>query len=198
MNSDMRVQLVDYFQAIRLGSRGPITISDEAFQLFDGIYKSWGELPDSRLITYGSRRQTHLLKLLIVTACADLRTEISAEDVILANTILTYTETYMPKALGEFGKSKNSPVSQTVLETINQGEAIGGITAREIFKAVAQDVDGMNELVNILIKLTSSGKVKSVDSQGQVIFLPVKKKLEVKNEFVNMNLLWEYKLKEAT
>ncbi len=123
--------------------------------------------------------------------------EIGIEDVILAHSLLTYTETYMPKALGEFGKSKNSAVSQVVLETIQQAEDFGGITGRDLFKAVAQDVEGMNELMVIISKLGNAGKIKVVESGELNLYMPIRRKVKQDSKFINMNLLWEYRLREA-
>ncbi len=197
MDLDARRELVEHFLFIRTKMHGAITMTAEAYDAFDEIYQKGTELPDSRLATYANRRQLHFIKLMMVTAIADCRMEIGIEDVILAHSLLTYTETYMPKALGEFGKSKNSAVSQVVLETIQQAEDFGGITGRDLFKAVAQDVEGMNELMVIISKLGNAGKIKVVEAGELNLYMPIRRKVKQDSKFINMNLLWEYRLREA-
>jgi len=191
---DLKVMVIDLLRTIRATLYGEIGLEKVAYDALDFIYNNFAELPDARFASYSSRRFTHLLKLCIIVAACDLRTTITLDDVIFANTILTYTEKAMPTALGEFGKSRNSEVANVVLDEIRNSAGVGGITIRELFAKVSQDVDTTYDLSNLCMKLAESGKIKKGTKDGDVVLLPVEVKLGVGNQYVNFNLLWEVKL----
>jgi hypothetical protein len=198
LDSQGKELIIDLFKEIRMRMHGPMRLTDDAYKAMDYIYQRWADLPDARLATYSGRRQDHLIKLMMICAVVDFRMEITEADVILANTILTYTELYMPQALGEFGKARNAEQSQIVLQIINDGELVGGLTARVLFQGCSQSVECMNDLVNILLKLTSANKIKSVEGVGGTpVFLPIKKKIPIKSKYIDMELLYEFRFKEA-
>lgn len=189
-----KAMIVDLLRAVRSTLYGEIGLDSAAYDALDFIYNNFAELPDARFASYSSRRFTHLLKLCIIVVACDLRTAITVEDVIFANTILTYTEKGMPTALGEFGKSRNSEVANVVLDEIRNSAAIGGITIRELFSKVSQDVDTAYDLSNICLKLAESNKIKKGNKAGEIVLLPIDVKLGVGNQYVNFDLLWEVKL----
>jgi hypothetical protein len=196
----LKASIIDYLSVIANDFHGALTLDEDAFDALHWIYQNWVDLPDSRLLTYSGRRQTHLIKLMIISAVSDFRMNINLQDVILANSILTYTELSMPKALGEFGKSRNSGLSQVILDTIYQGTGAGGYSAREIFKAVGQDAENMNEVIAVLTKLIGSGEIRSVDGQGEdsiPVYLPVKRQIVTTSKYLDLDLLYEHKFKEA-
>lgn len=147
--------------------RGAISISSEAHTILDRIYKEFVDLEDYRFKHYSTRRFTHLLKLSLCFAALRCSTEINREDAIQANTLLHYTELRMSKALGEYGKAKNSDVANSILEIIKHSKT--PVNAKRLWKHVAQDLNKQEELLEILKSLLASGKIKSLpDGAGFV------------------------------
>jgi galactokinase/mevalonate kinase-like predicted kinase len=145
--------------------KGPMDISEEARVILDRMYKEYGGVDDPRFKHYGTRRFTHLLKLCIILAASDIRLEITAEDALNANTLLYYTELRMPKALGEYGKSKYSDVSHDILESLSS--AVKPLTMNEIFKLVSKDLTKITELADILKNLLAAEKIQIVNVRGK-------------------------------
>ncbi len=198
LDPEKRLFIVQLLQEIRLNMHGPIELSPEAYAAIDNIYNTTGDLQDSRLATYSGRRLQHLLKLCIVVVTADLRTTLTVDDVILANSVLSYTEIYMSKALGEFGKSKNSEVSQIVYDAIADHDFMGGILATELVTLVSRDIDSIHVLTNILHKLRESGRIEQGEQRGGIpVVRIVKRQLKLTNKYTNLELLYEYRNKEA-
>lgn len=147
--------------------RGKITISPEAHTAFDRIYKEFVDLDDYRFKHYSTRRFTHLLKLSLCFAALRCAKEISQIDAIQANTLLHYTELRMSKALGEYGKAKNSDVANSILEIIKHSKT--PVVAKRLWKHVAQDLNKQEELLEILKGLLAAGKIRNLpDGQGFV------------------------------
>ncbi len=156
--------------AIKEKVRGEIGISPEALELLDKIYFSSESMNDPRFDAYEGRRNIHLLKLAMLSMAARLSTTINIGDIIEANTVLTYTEHLMPKALGEFGRSRNSSITHKIMELIDAAKTPIGFKA--IWKVLHQDFDNRNQLLEILGNLQVADKVQAIDSNG---WLPVKK-----------------------
>lgn len=152
--------LITYLQSIRGTVHGEARISDEVKGLIDRIYKLETRNDDTRFDTYYNRRLTHLFKLCLIVSAARCSTEITARDVIYANTILSHTEQFMPRALGEFGKGKSSDVAHKILEVIYSAARV--ITLKEIFTQVSTDVDKLIQVQEILNNLTIADKIQIV------------------------------------
>lgn len=182
-------QLVEYLQEIKLNCRGQATLLPEAKRLLDKIYKEWKDLPDVRFVSYSNRRLQHLLKICLVVAAARLSTEISAQDVLYANTILSHTEHLMPKALGEFGKARNSDTVHKVMEVLEHATTVLNIS--EIWKHVVQDLEKISDLADILRNLSMADKIQAVKGG----FLSKKSVLEeVSSDKVDYKLLTDAEL----
>lgn len=151
--------------------RGEVAVDREARKILDRMYKEFNPLDDPRFSSYGTRRFTHLLKLAIIFAAADLRTEIIEEDCLRANTILHFTEVRMPKALGEFGKSKYGEVSNTLLNAL--AKTTGPLTHNELWKLVAKDLSKTAELGDIIKGLMAAGKIQVVTMHGKQGYMPL-------------------------
>jgi hypothetical protein len=93
---------------------------------------------------------------------------ITESTVIEANTYLSYIETLMPKALGEFGKSRNSDVTHKILTFI---ESHDGCSLKDLIKLVSSDLEKTSDIGDIIRKLSSSEKIQSING----IFLPMRK-----------------------
>ena len=181
--------IVERLREIKATVTGPANLTTGAESTLDGIYKSHAGINDVRFESYSQRRLDHLIKLCLIVSASDCRTSISEDDVIYANTILTHAELYMPKALGEFGKGKNSDVSHKILSIITA--APGVTTLKDLWKQVHQDLEDMAQLGKILNNLCEAGKIQRVPAMGA--FLPQHRVIEDSrsSKFVNMALLTE-------
>jgi hypothetical protein len=157
-------------------------MDSDAMQLLDRIYKAWPGLSDLRFEHYANRRLTHLIKLCLVCCISRLGTTIEQEDVIYANTILSFTEQLMPKALGEFGKSKRSEVTHKIMAAIDK--SLKPITLQELWKVVHQDLETRQQMVDILGNLQMAEKIQAVNNG----WLPNKKVIE---ESVKGSVNWD-------
>jgi hypothetical protein len=156
-SSPPRDSIVSILRGIKADVRGEAKFGNSAFKLIDTIYKSWPGIDDIRFEHYTNRRFAHLLKLVLVVTAARLSIVVSEEDVIYANTILTYTESFMPSALGEFGKSKFAEVNNKVINFLNSCEAPQ--TFKQIWSEVSNDLDKMDSLTDIIRNLTAADKI---------------------------------------
>ena len=160
--------MLDYLTKIKTLCIGEVTLHPEAYTLIEQIYYTWQPIPDHRFEHYTGRRHTHLLKLAIICAAMRVATHIIPEDVLLANTILTFAEYEMPDAMGEFGKGRNSAVAHKILEILNKSEK--PLTISDIIKHVHSDVDNLSAITDIVRGLQMADKIQIVDGA----FLPKK------------------------
>ena len=188
----LRQQLVDEFTEIKTQVSGEATITSKARDMLQTIYHSFEGLEDARFKHYSTRRYTHLLKLCLLTAAAARRIEIRAEDVLFANTLLTYTEHRMPNAMGEFGKAKNADVAARIISVL--ADAKGPMDTPALWKQVQSDLDKPEDLNKLLAGLVQGGKIQYVsrnktgNAQGYLI---VRKMLSNKHVYCDFSLLKE-------
>ena len=166
---ELQEEIIGLLHHIKQELIGEIKISPTAKDLIHTIYHTWADLDDIRFEHYSNRRLTHLLKLCLVVAASRVANEIGEQDVIYANTLLTFTEQLMPKALGEFGKAKNSAITHKVMTAIDA--TVMPMTIQNIWKLVHQDLDNRNQLIEILGGLQVADKIQAA-GKG---YLPKKK-----------------------
>lgn len=152
--------LIETLRQIKSTVFGPAQLTGTAERLLSKIYQLDPKVDDVRFASYSNRRFDHLLKLCLIVSANRFSTEITERDVIYANTILAHAEQYMPRALGEFGKAKNSDVTHKVLQIIY--DAPGAVSFKEIWKHVQPDLEKMSMLQDILVSLQSAEKIQSV------------------------------------
>lgn len=186
--------LLQDLYAIKSQCIGEIGITPHAYSALDTIYKSWPELEDPRFKHYSTRRFTHLLKLCMIWCCSNKRLAINTEDVLWANTILSYTELGMPKAMGELGRKKGSEAASKIMAKLY--EAKRPIAAIELWKEVDTELESMGAMMQILQNLQTADKIQVVSiagSKGDKGFLPKQKPIGIKNLYVDLKLLkgWE-------
>ena len=181
-------ELITLLSRIKKEVTGEVKMSPEAMELLDQIYNSWPGMDDIRFEHYANRRLTHLLKLALVLVASRVSSHIEAEDVIYANTLLTFTEQLMPKALGEFGKASNSDIAHKVMATIDAART--PISFQLLWKATHADFNNRNQLVEILGNLQVAEKIQIVPlgDEGGSGYLPRKK---VREEGVSGAVNWE-------
>lgn len=159
--------LVNFLKGLKTNVSIRVEYTGDARKLLDAIYKSPGTLADPRFESYYNRRFTQLLKLCIICMCSLGRRSVDGLVVRYANTILVHAETFMPKALGEFGLAKNSDVTHKVLGVIY--DAPGPVTLKDIWKVVHQDFEKIQQLGDVLMNLKEADKIQSIPNIG---FLP--------------------------
>lgn len=161
--SVQKASLVEKLKRIKENIRGEIHYSEESMPFLDRIYKEFHPIDDSRFSKYSARRFTHLLKLALILTVMEERLVITKNDLIKANTILHAAELKMPKALGEFGKSRYSNVSNMIIECLNHSSK--PVTISELWKLVAKDLTKVNELGEIIKNLQHAGKIQVVTTK---------------------------------
>lgn len=165
------------------GRRGQAIIQEQLWDgLLDKIYKGFQDIPDTRFVKYSTRRFTQLLKLcLILAACKD--TSVITDDIVIeANTVLTASEINMPKAAGEFGKNKNSDVTNEVLNYLAKVSMPQKIT--DLWPVVQRNLTRIAELQDLMAGLQLADKVQ-LTPLGWL----AKKSPPRKYEFVDFSLL---------
>lgn len=171
--------LVASLHRIKIAAVGKAILPAASLQLLEKVYTTYQGIDDIRFESYSQRRFTHLLKLCLTISACHYSNVILPEHIVEANTILTHTERLMPRALGEFGKSKNSDITQKVMSVLHN--AYGVITISDIWVQVHQDLGKMAELGDILRNLVAAKRivpagagflaVRSVveDTQGELL-----------------------------
>lgn len=172
---EIEKELAYKLREMKIKSAGEITLNPLAAKLLDKIYKNWENLDDVRFEHYSNRRFTHLLKLCIIYCAARMSTIINERDVIIANTILSHTEHLMPKALGEFGKSRYSDVTHKIMTLLEK--ATRPITPKEIMIAVHSDVDSPAVVAELIKGLQHVDKIMQVNG-GFLAKKKVRKELD--------------------
>jgi hypothetical protein len=133
-----------------------------------------------------NRRFSHLLKLCLVVSAAAMRSVVEECDVVYANTILTHTEHGMSKALGEFGKSKNSDVSHKLVQVLEN--SYEPVSVKQLWMQLHNDLDDIGRMKDMLTSLVIAEKVISTKAG----FL-IRRKVfdEVSDTYVDFSLLTE-------
>jgi len=163
---------------------GEMKLSEPVSKALTTIYNKFKGLHDTRFSYYGTRRFTQLIKLTMIHALADYSHEIKLTHVIRANTLLTHTEHHMPRALGEFGRAKNSVIIHRLMQIIES--RYKPIDFVELWKEVQGDMDKVSELGEAIKSLMMSGKIQAVEGG----FLPVKAvQIEENSDLYDWNYL---------
>lgn len=183
----LRKSLVEGLIKIRGEFRGHIPIEPYAYVALDEIYQEWKEIDDIRFKSYSQRRFTHLLKLCMCCAAAQGRRSIDSRIVEYANSILHYTESFMPKALGEFGKARHSDTTSKILELIDKADKPLNPMA-DIWPHVQRDLDSHQEMIKIIMGLKDAGKIQQTGGG----ILSNKKPPSFDHPYCKVNLLREY------
>jgi len=181
-------RIVDRLREIKLSHSGPIELSSGARSLLARIYDKHKKISDVRFDAYNTRRFSHLFKLCIIiyAACNKNGKFLEREHVVYANTILAHAELYMSKALGGFGKAKNSDVSHRVLMILDS--AVHALPITEIWKHVQTDLEKIEQLAEIIRGLLQADKI--MVAPGGKGFLSKKRLVDEEvNDMVDFNLL---------
>lgn len=164
-DKELEDKLITRLAKLRKDAHGPLSFAPDSEGTLDRIYKEFRPIDDVRFTHYSTRRFTHLLKLCIILATVDSRNSITATDAIRANTVLQAAERRMPKALGEFGRSKNSAATAAILETLARTHA--PLSINDLWKLVHKDLNKFAELTDIIMGLVRAEKVQPIKVGGK-------------------------------
>jgi energy-coupling factor transporter ATP-binding protein EcfA2 len=184
--ASLRTSLSERLRHIREVVKGEAAVTEDARILLDRINQQWQPMQDSRFQHYATRRFNQLIKLCLVFSAFDTRTEISADVVRDANTILSHTEELMPKAIGEFGKAKNADVTSKIMEILWQSSK--GLTTKQLWMLVSSDLNQYSDLAQILSNLVHAEKVQSQIIAKEQHWLPKNIIKGQPAEFINQEL----------
>jgi len=159
-STDATLEIVGLLRRIKTSVIGAASITPDARKLLDKIYKTYTGINDVRFESYSNRRFTHLLKLCLIQSAAICSTTITEDVVIHANTVLSHTEKLMPKALGEFGKAKDSDITHKVMQILEATNRV--LSLNDIWKHVHNDLDSVGKLTDLLRNLIVADKITPV------------------------------------
>ncbi len=176
-------QIDDTFSYLSNTFDGDMKETDGAIKLIDELYDVEIKLNDPRFIYYVDRRQQHLLKLSVILAAARRNKNIEKQDVEEANLLLTYTERFMPDALGEYGLSPLSTAKQKMLEFIQHAK--GPVTTDILWVVMNRDMKAV-DFRNSLMELQNSGKIMEVHTNQGQAYVYVDKETEETERVINL------------
>lgn len=158
-NEEETNSIVNQFQQIKATCIGRAGFSDSAKSLVNKIYHSFTGIGDVRFEAYSNRRFEQLIKLCLLHAAAQGNGYVDELSVVRANTILCFTERLMPRALGEFGRSRNADVSHKIIEYM-ESRFPAVVTIQEIWKQVHNDLEKLPDLQQLLQGLRAAEKIQ--------------------------------------
>lgn len=159
---ELGVKLEEIFSDLYYNFNGPINLSQAAKDFTIAIYKKEIPLNDVRFIYYLDRRQAHMLKVSMILAATSGRQIIEVDDVKEADSLLKYTEQFMPDALGEFGMSPIGAAKQKMLEFIQH---VNGPVTKNVLWAMMQKDLKQVDFQNALMDMTNAKKIIAVSSK---------------------------------
>lgn len=167
--------IVTRLEDIKTHVKGPAILSAEAKEILSYIYSnSRKHSPaDPRLLYYHGRRQAHLLKLSMIVAATRTDVTIEGHDILLANTLLAVAEHTMSRALGNFGRSRQSTITHDMVEWIREK----GVPVKmlDIYKQFSRDFSSEREFQDIMTDLQSARRLIPVkDDNRDLLGLTVK------------------------
>lgn len=178
-------KIISALQRIKLTVRGPAEVSEDAKALLHKIYTTTKKMEDVRFISYSNRRFTHLIKLCLIISACHYSTTIETWHVVEANTLLTHTENLMPKALGSFGKARNSDITHKIMAVLGNSTKALGI--KDLWPFFISDMEKVDDLATQLRNLQVADMIFMVDG-GK--FLSKSKRIEeVHNDMMDYGYL---------
>lgn len=186
LRSDLQAQLQERYSLIYNSFSGEIRESDQASRAMDALYNEALPHNDPRFLYYRERRHTHLYKLAICLAAAELSHTIELAHVELARTILRSTEVGMPEALGEYGLSPLASAKQKMVEFI---QAANEVVSQDILWIMMQRDMKLVDFQNSLLDLVNAGRIMQIkDPKTQKVAFVYKEKRKTEIESILRHL----------
>lgn len=110
---------------------GELKLTPEAIELYNNIYENQPKVNDLRFAYYNERRFTHLAKLAMLNAAMRNSHTIERGDVLYTNTILTFLENNMGKALGDYELNRSAQIIDKIINFIKTKKD-GSVTTTEL------------------------------------------------------------------
>lgn len=181
-------QFIIHIKNIREMIKGEGIFGIKAREFAQAIYNNEVSVDDNRFTFYTQRRQGHMLKLAMIHAACDLSMEIKPDHILKANTMLSTAERLMPRALGEFGKSKYAVAANDVLQYLNKRTMPA--TSQDIWKAAGRNLSKIDELQYVIANLKTAEKIEIMEIKGKRGYMTRHAKAqEWKKDFIDVEWL---------
>lgn len=167
MSDDDSEGFVQDLVRLRTEIKGEMKHTPEAKDMLERIYMQDVQIPDTRFNYYSTRRFAQLKKLCMIHAAADFSQVIDTTHVRRANTVLTHTEHFMPRALGALGQARNSSSMYKVLSLMERDKRAW--QAEELWPIMMNDLSRPEELSEILISAQRANKIQITKGGGYMI-----------------------------
>lgn len=138
-------------------------------KIYTQLYHEWHSPFDARFAGYAARRHMHLLKLSIIFSALNESSKVGEDEIIKANTLLTYTELLMPDVIGEMGKGPHTVAMNLIINTLSSKPK--GLSLVELYKLLYREVRSMDELNSVLNLLRMAQRIVT-DEEGNHHFIP--------------------------
>ena len=158
-NEKLLADFKQLFNWIFTVPEGEIRHSLEARRAIIDHYEYNIGIEDARFISYGQRRQSHLVKTAMALAVLRASTIVDACDVEDAHTLLALTEKTMPDCLGEYGLSPIAIAKSRITEVLRNARE--PMSINRLIMASGGDVN-RNDVNKALYELTSTEQVIEV------------------------------------
>lgn len=145
--------------------KGEIIIPEDCQELMIRIYNIHRSASDARLAGFKDRSLVHLAKLSTNLALGRLSMTVEKEDVLYASSILLYTESLTPTALGDFANTPDAKAKALILKILS--EESGALTHTELMGKVLSLDSSLAELtigtaMHTLYTIKEIKKIQSV------------------------------------
>ena len=148
--------------------QGEFKFSKTATQALYKIYCNSSEHLDASLSFLLRRKQQHIIKTAMCLAATKFSLTIEEEDIIIAYTLVTYNEEFIPNIFSSYGTAKNTNVQGRIHDMIKHSKK--PVTKRELWKAFSQDLSKLSDLDVLLLNLAHAEKIQKVSSKaGQTL-----------------------------
>ncbi len=162
LNPEIGVRIKEVMSWAYYTARGEFKETAEARKFLDSFYEVETRINDARFMYYCDRRHTHLIKLTMALTAGRMSQTITPDDISDAHAILSYTETNMTEALGEFGLSPLSAAKQKMLEFIRHCKV--PVTETILWAVMVKDMQKV-DFLNSLNDLTNTRKIIQVTTK---------------------------------
>lgn len=171
---DQRQRLIDDLCHIAVNLVGPYVLTEEAISWGIAWYEHHNKHPPEKLITddrfggYLARKQTHIHKLAMIIAAATRdEMRIEAQDLALANKMVSDLEEDMQKVFAKIGRTQESIQAEKFIKYI---ATHGPLSFEDAYRYIHLHFPDMKDFEGILQGALRSGQIK-MESKGQHMML---------------------------
>lgn len=174
---DVEKALIHDLEYISNAFVGPYTLDQPAVDWGEAWYKHHYEkrpdgLDDERFGGYIARKQTHIHKLAMVLAAATSDQQIiTAENLALANTMVTELETDMPRVFAKIGRSEESVQAERLLGYIRRR---GKAPYQEAYRFIHAYFPDLKDYEGIVAGLIRAGYIRLLQEGADMVLEAVK------------------------